>query len=107
MNPEKNSTPLPKTLLNASGKSPVNRVLVVLLLLLTAVLGVIIFILVSGYLNSPQPVQTSNQPVSAKSASPSATVTPTPKDEQEEAEQIDIGSDSASFQDVQKDIQGL
>ena|SRR3990167_3944403 len=110
MSPEKNNTPLPKDILKSSKgdlRSPINRVLVVLLMLLTAVLGVVIFVLVNGYLNNSQPTQTNTQVVPTKIASPSATITPTPKDEKEEAEQIDVGSDSASFEDVQKDIQGL
>ena len=107
MNPEKNSTPLPTKLLKTPGGSPVNRVLIVILMLLAVIFGVIVFVLVSGSLNTSQPNQASDLPIPAKSATTSATVTPTPKDEGEEAEQIDIGSDSASFQDVQKDLQGL
>lgn len=111
MSPVKNATPLPENLAKDAkkpSKVPVNRVLVVILLLLTVVFGVIVFVLVSGTLNQSD-VATTPQKQNTVTPSPVASPSAQPADIEEEASLIDVGSGSAEqeLENIQKDVEGL
>lgn len=105
MDQVQNSTPLPDFKGQSVQKSPVNKVLGVLLGLLVVGVIVIAAVWVSGWMSIKQRESEVRPTPPAQLLTPS--VSPTPKDELEEATSVDVGDVEKDLQDVQKDASAL
>lgn len=103
-----NYTPLPS---KGNGKSSANKVLFILICLLTLVLaGLIVFLikkqqLQMGKFENPAPTTIIPSPTTT-TIKPSPTTSPDVADENE-LKNIDVGTDEADFNDIQTDVGGL